>query len=123
MDEMMVSDPDSAMLVNVARCFEDAVGFLQRTPALPGDYALLLAEAKGILEGMGIRLGEGDFSILVWSGDGLAVLTPSGLPIACALAGEEHDDSVEGSAWFLTYEFTVPDDTLAATAVVELEIR
>lgn len=58
MDDMN-DDSEQAMLENVACCFFDAVGFLQRTPGLPEDYALLLSEAKGILEGLGIRLGRG----------------------------------------------------------------
>jgi|GEM_PF-3566633 len=121
MDEMN-GDSEQAMLENVAFCFFDAVGFLQRTPGLPEEYALLLAEAKGILDGLGIRLGQGDFSILTWSADGLSVLTPLGQPIVCTLTGEEHDSTVEESAYFLTYEFSIPGDSMTATSVIELRI-
>lgn len=121
MDQMEAAS-DRAVLENVAVCFFDAVAFLQKTPALPEEYALLLAEAKGVLDGLGIRLGEGDFSTLTWSDDGLALLTPSGLPISCALTGEEHDDSEEGTAWFFTYAFSIPGDSVPAIAVVELDL-
>jgi hypothetical protein len=121
MDELDV-DSEQAVLENVALCFYDAVGFLQRTPGLPEEYATLLSEAKGILDGMGIRLGQGDFSILTWSEDGLSVLTPSGLPIACTLVNEEHDSTTEGSAFFVTYQFSVPGDSLHSTTVVELRL-
>jgi len=121
MDELAV-DPEQAALDNVALCFFDAVGFLQKTPEVPGDYALLLAEAKGILEGLGIRLGEGDFSVLLWADDGLSVLTPAGLPIVCTLSGEEHETTDEGSTCFLTYEFGTGGDSLSASTVIELQI-
>jgi hypothetical protein len=121
MDEID-EDSEQAMLENVALCFFDAVGFLQRTPALPEDYALLLSEAKGILDGLGIRLGQGDFSVLTWSGDGLSILTPLGHPIVCTLTGEEHDRTEEESAYFLTYEFSIPGDSVTATSVIELRM-
>jgi hypothetical protein len=121
MDELEV-DSEQAVLENVALCFSDAVGFLQRTPVLPEEYATLLSEAKGILDGMGIQLGLGDFSILTWSEDGLSVLTPAGSPITCALVSEEHDSTAEGSTFFFTYEFSVPGDSLRSTAVIELSL-
>ena len=118
----LAAEPEQAALENVALCFFDAVGFLQETPEVPGDFALLLAEAKEILDGMGIRLGQGDFSVLQWSEDMLSILTPSGLPIICTVAGEEHESTDEGSSYFVTYEFSVQGDSISATAVIELQV-
>lgn len=121
MDELAV-DPEQAALENVALCFFDAVEFLQKTPEMPGEYAMLIAEAKGILDGLGIRLGDGDFSVLLWAEDGLSILTPSGLPILCSLEGEEHDTTDEGSGYFITYLFSTEGDSLSASALIELQI-
>jgi len=118
----METPPDEAMVANVASCFYDAVGFLQRTPEIPGEYSSLLLEAKEILEGIGIRLGEGDFLALQWSDDSLHVITPSGFLIECSLVSEEHDSSEEGSSYFMTYAFTVPDEDMADSVTVELSI-
>ena len=118
----MEDPPDQAMVSNTALCFFDAVGFLQKTPVSPGDYSLLLLEAKEILEGIGVRLGEGDFSILAWDPESLHVITPSGFLIECDLVSEEHDSTDEGSTIFLMYSFSVPAENLSDTVTVELSI-
>ncbi len=118
----METPPDEAMVANVASCFYDAVGFLQKAPATPGEYSSLLLEAKEILEGIGIRLGEGDFLALQWSDDSLHVITPSGFLIECSLISEEHDSSEDGSSYFMTYAFSVLDEGLADSVTVELSI-
>lgn len=118
----MEQSPDQAMVSNTALCFFDAVGFLQKLPASPGGYSLLLIEAKGILEGIGVRLGEGDFSTLMWSPDSLHIVTPSGSLIECELVSEEHDSTEEGSSMFLMYLFSVPGEDLVDSVTVELSI-
>lgn len=116
----MEESTDQIMVPNTALCFYEAVGFLQKTPQSPEGYSMLLLEAKEILEGIGVELGEGDFSILQWSTDSLHVLTPSGFPIVCSVVSEEHDSTVEGSTLFVTYSFTVPEEGLADSVTVEI---
>lgn len=116
----MEEPPDQAMVSNTAICFFEAVGFLKKTPQSPEEYSMLLLEAKGILESIGVRLGEGDFSILNWTDDSLHVITPSGFLIECSVVSEEHDSTEEGSSFFVTYAFTVPEEGIADSVTVEI---
>jgi len=113
-----------ADLDNVALCFHEAVTVLQAEPETPDDLAMFMQKAKAAVAQSGGSPTDANFLVLRWNASGTSLVTSSGQPIHCRVAGQTHDNyGPEGSAWFTDYEFYVTGTEYRSKTTIELAIR